>query len=163
MPRKPSQYIELDGPLFDENMKHRFVIAVREGMEDLSEDLEGVMAATISQGGFVKSGDFLRSVDSVQRYRGLDEVGYIKIYPMDSWSGTITLGHAGAKTKSGKARMTVTSVSSSNHRPTRTWADRGTRRGVKLRKGLNIFSRTATAGRNIDKQQFADKIAEALN
>lgn len=161
MPR--NQYIELDGPLFEPGMRAAFAGAVREGMAELSEDLEGVMAGVISGGGFVKTGSFLRSVDSIQRYRGPEEVGYIKIYPMDSWSGTITLGHNGAKTKKGKARMTVTSVDSSNNRPTRTWADRGERRGVKLRKGLNIFSRTATAGRNIDKQQFADKIAEALN
>lgn len=138
MARQPYQYIELDGPLFDDDMIHRFRLAVREGIGELAEEGEGIMASVIANAGFVKTGGFVQSVDSFVKFREGD-IGYAKIYPTDAWAPD------------------------NPGRPTRTWADRGTRKGVRLRKSLNIFSRSATGLRRIDQEFIADKIAEALN
>jgi hypothetical protein len=94
------------------------------------------MASVIAQGGFVRTGTFLRSVSALAKHSG-DAIGFEKIQPTGQWPAP--------------------------GRPTLTWADRGTRKGLKLRKSLNIFSRTATGLRNIDQGFIADKIAEALN
>lgn len=172
--RYSSKYIDIEtrGALFDKAMRARFYNAVAESIEDTGEEAVGIMMGVISQNGLVKTGNLLRSTDSAVVRSGPMVMGYAKVQPEDTWSGTISLGHSGAMTKyknrkTGKRRkrMTVQSVSSSNHRPTLTWIDKGVRKEKKLRKSANIFSRTTNAlksrGRVYDN--FAAKIAAALD
>lgn len=136
MARRPSQYIELSGPLFEEDAIANFRQAVREGIEDLAEEADDIMASHIAAGGLIDTGRLLRSVDIIYIRTG-DQIGYAKIMPTDVWP--------------------------EKDRPTRTWIARGVRGGVKLRKQYDIFSRTATRVRQIDQSFIADKIAEVLN
>ena len=162
MARKKSEYIELDGPLFDADMTEKVNDAVAEGIEELGEDAAEIMVSFISAAGFVASGAFISSTDSVFKRSGRGVVGFAKVTPTDTWSGSITLGHAGATTKSGKAKLSVTSVSSGNNRPPKTWLATGTRGGKKLRPGNNVWAKTATRVNAMKVQRIADKIAKAL-
>lgn len=136
MPRRPSQYIELSGPLFEDDVIARFKGAVAEGLQELADEADDIMASVIAAGGLIHTGRLLRSVDA-QYIRTGTNIGYAKIVPTDVWPEP--------------------------DRPTRTWITRGMRSGIKLRRGYDIFSRTATRVRQIDQSFIADMIAEALN
>ena len=138
MARKPSEYIELSGPLFDADMTERVNDAIASGIKELGEDAQEIMVGFISQAGFVRTGAFISSTESHFKRRGRSEVGFARVSPMDVWSG------AGGK-------------------PTKTWLARGTREGVKLRKGNNVWAKTATRVNAMKVERIADKIAEALN
>jgi len=136
MARRPSTYIELSGPLFADDAIAKFKDAVAEGIQDLAEEADDIMASHIAAGGLIDTGRLLRSVDII-RVRSGGNIGYAYIAPTDVWPDA--------------------------DRPTRVWISRGTRRGVKLRKQYDIFSRTATRVRQIDQSFIADKIATVLN
>jgi len=167
MPRKKkvSQYIEInwDGWLFDDAVMQRYRDAVAEGIEELGEEGAGIMASVMANAGLVLSGRTIRSIESDFRRSGPDTTGYAKVQPTDTWRGEITLGVVG-KTKKGRNRIGVTSARSTGEqgRPTLTWLDRGTRRGIKLRKSGNLFSRTTNALNNIRTDFMAAKLVEAL-
>lgn len=136
MARKGSQYIELSGPLFDDDAIAKFKDAVAWGIEELADEADDIMGSFIMQGGFVDTGRLLRSVD-VDFIRTGGQIGYAKVLPTDVWPEP--------------------------NRPTRTWIARGTRGGVKLRKQFDIFSRTSTRVRALDQSFIADKISTVLN
>ena len=63
----------------------------------------------------------------------------------------------------GYAKVAPTAVWPTAARPTRTWAERGVRNGVRLRKGLWLFRNTATRTRQLDfEHMFAERIRRAL-
>lgn len=130
MARRPNQYIEFEGPLFDPDVIRRFKDAVAEGIEELADEGDDVMMAQIAKGGFVRTGQLLRSVDVVFVRRSRDVIGYAKILPTAVWPDP--------------------------DRPTRTWIAHGVRRGVKMRRGFDIFTRTTTVLR---RMQPAERIA----
>ena len=138
MPRKPSQFIELDGPLFDADMSLRVKDALAEGVKELGEDAAEIMVGFISQAGFIATGAFISSTESVFKRRGRAEVGFAKVTPSDSWKGV-------------------------SGRPPKTWLARGTRGGVKLRKGSDVFRQTTTRVNAMKYDFIAAKIAKALN
>jgi len=136
MVKKPNIYVEISGDLFEPNVVARLHDAIAQGLEDLGDESAGIMASVISRGGFVKTGAFLTSIDSIgKRTSG---PGYVSVAPTDVWPAP--------------------------NRPTRTWAETGTRNGVKLRKGIGVFRNTAkqTQGMAYDRF-FVDKIVEALS
>lgn len=167
MPRRTTrgQYLEInwDGWLFDPSVMQRYRDAVAEGIEELGDEGAGIMASVMANAGLVLTGRTLRSIDSEFRRAGRDTTGYAKVQPTDTWHGEITLGVVG-RTKKGKARMGVTSARStgSEHRPTLTWLDRGTRGGIKLTKSGNLFSRTTNALNNVRTEFMVNKLVEAL-
>lgn len=168
--RKPNQYIELDGPLFDPGMIRLFNGAVYAGMAELADEADDIMAAQISAGGLVASGRLLRSVDIQTKRSSQDVIGYFKIEPTDVWQGSVSVrktGTATRTTKKGKRqRVNVYSVRSSTSasRPPKTWIAKGTRGGKKLTRGYDIFARTATAVRRLDHNRIiAGYIEKALN
>lgn len=139
MARVRTPHIELDGPLFDDDAIRRFHDAVADGMEELADEGGSVLGAAISQRGFLQTGKFLRSIDTVAKRRDRDEsAGYVAIkvgdaYPMPD-------------------------------RPTRTWFERGTRRGVRLRTGGYGFRKSAAAMKTMDWEQiFGTRIRAALD
>lgn len=138
MARKPSQYIELDGPLFEADMGLRVKDALAEGVEELGEDAAEIMVSLIARAGFVRTGAFISSTESIFKRRGRDEVGFARVTPSDSWKGV-------------------------SGRPTKTWLARGERRGVKLRKGSDVWRQTTTRVNAMKYDFIADKIAKVLN
>jgi hypothetical protein len=136
MARKVSEYIEVDGALFDPDVKGLVFDAIALGIDDIGNQTIGIMMGFISAGGFVKTHQLLESVDAKFRRKG-GQIGYSLVAP--------------------------TAVYPEKNRPTRTWLSRGTRRGLKLRAGYNIFTRTATAANRLDfTHQIADRVAKAL-
>lgn len=139
MARRRTQYIELDGPLFDDDVTRRFHDAVAKGMEEMANDGASILGAAISQRGFVKTGRFLRSIDTLSKRSDKDN-------------------------SAGYTAVVVTDAYPEKGRPTRTWFERGTRRGVRLRTGGYGFRKAATALRQVDwEQYFGGRIASALN
>lgn len=136
MPRKPNQYVELEGPLFDPNVIRNFKQAVAEGIEELADEGQDVMMAQISAGGFVRTGQFLRSVDVVFTRSSQDVIGYAKVAPTAVWPDA--------------------------DRPTRTWIARGLRGGVKMRKSFDIFSRTTTVLRQMQPEERIAKRVQVV-
>lgn len=137
-PRR-TQYIELSGPIFEDDVARRFHDAVAEGMEELGDEGASILGAAISQRGFVKTGRFLRGVDTIAKRADKDNsAGFVAIVIADgAWP---------------------------NGGPTKTWFERGTRRGVRLRTGGYGFRKTATALRGHDfEQYFGGRIREALD
>lgn len=131
------EYIEmtLDGPLFDGKASRRFYDAVAEGIEELSELGADILTQFVAKANFIDTGDFIDSIgNDMHRERG---AGYGTIRPDNVWP------------KPG--------------RPTRTWFERGTRGGVKMRKANTGFSRTRTRLRQESVGFIADKIERALN
>lgn len=137
--RKPNQYIELDGPLFDARMVRHFHDAVAEGMEEMADDGASILGAAISQRGFVRTGAFLRSIDTIGKRTNKDSsAGYMQIAVTDAWPEP--------------------------GRPPKTWFERGTRKGVRLRTGGYGFRKTATALKRLDfEQYFGGRIREAID
>lgn len=130
------KYIELDGPLFDPDVIKRFKDEVAEGIEEVGDEAAGILAGFTANRGFVRSGMFLRSISS-EFVRSGDAIGYAKVAPTAVWPTAA--------------------------RPTRTWAERGVRNGVRLRKGLWLFRNTATRTRQLDfEHMFAERIRRAL-
>lgn len=133
------QYIELSGPLFEDGVGRRFLDAVADGMEELADEGASILGAAISQRGFVKTGRFLRGIDTVAKRSDADDsAGFVAIVVADgAWP---------------------------NGGPTKTWFERGTRRGVRLRTGGYGFRKTATALRGHDfERYFGGRIREALD
>ena len=139
MPKKPHQYIELSGPLFEDDAIRKLNDAVAEGMEELGDEGASILGAAISQRGFVKTGAFLRSIDTIAKRSDKDRsAGYVAVAVTDSYP--------------------------SPGRPTKTWFERGTRRGVRLRTGGYGFRKTADRLKSFDFEQlFGSRIREALN
>lgn len=139
MPKKPSQYIELSGPLFEDDVIRKFNDAVAEGMEDLGDEGASILGAAISQRGFVGTGSFLRSVDTLAKRTDKDaSAGYVAVVVTDAYPEP--------------------------GRPTRTWFERGTRKGIRLRTGGYGFRKTADRLKAFDFEQFfGARIREALD
>lgn len=137
MARRASQYVELEGPLFDPDVIRRFKQAVAEGIEELADEGDDIMMSQIAAGGFVRTGQLLQSVDVVFVRRSRDVIGYAKILPTAVWPEP--------------------------DRPTRTWIARGLRRGVKLRRSFDIFARTTTVLRRMQpEERIAAKVQTVL-
>jgi hypothetical protein len=131
MARRGTQYVELDGPLFDPEIIMKFKGAVSAGIRELADEGVEILQAYTWQGGFVDSGDWVTSIHSefIQN-RG---IGYAKVLP-------------------------------SAPLPPRIWGERGTRRGVKLRKGVGMFRKTKTRLRQLSYEQFfGGRIRRVLN
>ena len=64
MPRKVSQYLELSGPVFEGDTQRKLSDAISEGLEELGDQAAGILAGYVSAAGFVKTGAFLKSIDS---------------------------------------------------------------------------------------------------
>lgn len=139
MATRRSQYIELDGPLFDDDMIRKFHDAVAEGMEDLGDEGASILGSAISQRGFIQTGRFLRSIDTVAKRSDKDgSAGYVAVVVNDAYPEP--------------------------GRPPRTWFERGTRRGIRLRTGGYGFRKTASALKTLDfEQYFGGKIRAALD
>lgn len=139
MARRPAQYIEISGPLLEGNAVRLFHDAVAEGMEELGDEGASILGAAILQRGFVRTGRFLRSIETVAKRANPDSsAGFVKVGVGGTWP--------------------------ESDRPTKTWFERGTRRGVRLRTGGYGFRKAATALRAMDFDPiFAQRIAEALN
>lgn len=169
-PRR-TQYIELSGPIFEDDVARKFNGAVYAGMEEIADEGDDIMAAQIAAGGFVDTGRLLRSVDILTKRSSQDVTGYFAITPTDTWKGSVSVTKTGTKSvkdkKTGKKKKVGTysvAISTNDSRPTKTWLARGTRSGKKLRPGYDFYSRTATALRNMNPNDIvAPYIAEALN
>ena len=116
MARKKYVGVDLEGGVFDQGIAGRIAAAINEGLEQTGDEAAGVLTGFIAQSGFVKTGAFMRSVDSKLLTKSADEPGYVKVAVEDAWPNS--------------------------NRPTRTWAETGTRGGRKLRRGLGVFSKT---------------------
>lgn len=140
MPRRgvrTSKWLQLDGPLFEEDVDGRLIDAINEGVEETGREAAGILAGFIATSGFVKTGGFLRGVDSEMRKRE-GEPGYAKV---GVFSGAWP----------------------EDDRPTRTWFERGTRGGQKFRKGMGGFSKTATRVKDFSYENIEAAIERALN
>lgn len=135
MPPRKTEYIELSGPLFEPDVIDRFHDAVAEGIEDLAEQGEDILTQFVAQAGFIDTGSFISSIGvEVKRSRG---AGYATVRPTAVWPNP--------------------------GRPTRTWLERGTRKGAKLRTANRPFSKTKTRLRQVGVKGFESRIARALN
>ena len=168
-------YIELDGPLFEDDVLRRFKGAVFSGIEELADEADDIMASHIAAGGMVDTGRLLASVNIQSVRSSQDVIGYSVVTPTDTWQGSVTVRQTGSYIKtvkvgqsqrSVKRRVKTWSVSSTTttSRPPRIWLTKGTRRGAKLRSGYDFYARTATAVRAMNHHAIVAKyIAEALN
>ena len=136
MPRKVSQYLELSGPVFEGDTQRKLSDAISEGLEELGDQAAGILAGYVSAAGFVKTGAFLKSIDSKLTRTG-DSAGYVKVAPTDVWPAP--------------------------NRPTRTWLEKGTRAGVKLRPAKGVFAKTRSRVNELILAHMEDKIEGALN
>ena len=127
---RPKVYYELDktGPLFLPGAKKRVKQALAEGVEDVGDRGANLYHGFVIQGGFTDSGRFADSIYSDFRRRNADVVGYAKVEARDAYP---------------KA-----------DRPTASWMERGTRRGVRLRKGIRAGDKSARALRKLDFSQI---------
>ncbi len=135
MARTPSQYIEVSGPLFEPDVLERFNRAVTEGLVELGDEASGILAGFVQQSGFVKTGAFIRSIDSQLKGDPLG-IGYVVVAPTDVWP--------------------------MHDRPTRTWYEQGRRKGVKLRKASGGFSKTRRRIRTMTYPKIEAKIQAVL-
>lgn len=136
MARRPSEYIELSGPLFDPATIAKFEDALGGGIEELGELGAEILQGTIAAANFIDSGEFISSVTSI--YKQERGAGFALVKPTAVWPEP--------------------------GRPTRTWFERGTRRNVKLRKGGGGFAKTRTRLRTVGLGPvFEDRIERALN
>ena len=136
MPRKVSQYLELSGPVFEGDTQRKLSDAISEGLEELGDQAAGILAGYVSAAGFVKTGAFLKSIDSKLTRTG-DAAGYVKVAPTDVWP--------------------------EKGRPTRTWLEKGTRAGVKLRPAKGVFAKTRSRVNELSLAHMEGKIEGALN
>jgi len=136
MPRRPNQYIELDGPLFDPDIVQRFKDAVAEGIAELADEGDDIMGSQILAGGFRRTGQLLASVDVVYVRSSKAAIGYAKILPTDVWP--------------------------ERDRPTRVWLSKGSRRGVKLRPGFDFFSRTTNVLKRLQPEERIAKRVQTV-
>ena len=127
---KPRVYYELDktGPLFLPGAKKRVKEALAEGVEDVGDRGANLYHGFVIAGGFVETGAFAESIYSDFRRSGDDVVGYAKVQPLDAYP--------------------------KSNRPTVTWMERGTRKGVKMRKGIRAADKSARALRKLDFSQI---------
>lgn len=159
-----SKALVIEGEIFDADVARKINGAIREGLDELGDTAAGILAGFVAEAGFVKTGRFLRSIDS--QHKGDDDggVGYVKVMPTDVWAGTIFLGKVGT-TKKGKDKIGVVKAvthADAKGRPTRTWFETGMRGGKKLRTGIGGFSKTATRVNSMSYQHLEDKIAAVL-
>lgn len=134
--RKPSKYLELDGPVFDPAVQRQMNDAIADGLEELGDQASGILAGYVSAAGFVKTGAFLKSIDSKLTRTG-DAAGYVKVAPTDVWP--------------------------EKGRPTRTWLEKGTRAGVKLRPAKGVFAKTRSRMNEMTYDHLAAKLEAVLN
>lgn len=136
--RRYNQYLEVDGPIFDPDMKPMFMRAVHEGMEEHGEEGANVLGAAVLQRGFVRTGRFLQGIESAGKHSQKDTPGFV----------AITFGHKWPEPDA----------------PTATWFERGTRKGVRLRTGGWGLRKTATLMRRMDYDDlYARRITAVLN
>lgn len=130
MARRPRVTYELDqvGPFFMPGRKQRVKGALAEGVQDVGKRGEELYRGFVIGGGFTDTGAFADSITSDFRRRSKDVVGYAKVEVQDSYP------------KPG--------------RPTATWMERGTRRGVRLRKGIRAGNKSARQLRKLDFSQI---------
>jgi len=136
MARRVSQYLELSGPVFEGDAQRKLSDAISEGLEELGDQAAGILAGYVSAAGFVKTGAFLKSIDSKLTRTG-DSAGYVKVAPTDVWPAP--------------------------NRPTRTWLEKGTRAGVKLRPAKGVFAKTRSRVNELGLAHMEGKIEGALN
>ena len=127
---RPRVYYTLQntGPLFIPGVRNNVKQALAEGVEDVGDRGANLYYGFVIEGGFTESGQFADSIFSDFRRRGKDVVGYAKVAPAATWP---------------KA-----------DRPTVTWMERGTRKGVKMRKGIRAADKSARRLRKLDFSQI---------
>src|SRR3990167_5479764 len=132
--RRVGKYIELSGPLFDDNVGDRIKDALAGGILDLAKEGADIAQDFVTGGGFVQSGRFVRSIGvEVKRTRG---AGYATVQVVDAGAAYPSAG-----------------------RPTRTLMEYGQRNGVQVRKGIYAFRKTA---RNLNKRKYDEFFLPAL-
>lgn len=136
MARKLNEYLEVSGPVFDDATRRKMSDAISEGLEELGDEAAGILAGYVSAAGFVKTGAFLSSIDSKLTRTG-DSAGYVKIAPTDVWP--------------------------QKGRPTRTWLEKGTRAGVKLRPAKGVFAKTRSRVNELKLAHLEGKLEGVLN
>jgi len=136
MARRPNQYVELDGPIFDKDVRKRVKGGIAQGIAALTE-LGEEIAVQYVHASFYDTGTFAANIKgTVKRSKG---AGY------------------------GKVAMDVQGRWPTPDRPTATWMETGMRAGVKLRKGTYAFRKTRT---RVNAERFSPlflgPIVEAL-
>ena len=137
--RRVGKYIELSGPLFDDNVGDRIKDALAGGILDLAKEGADIAQDFVTGGGFVQSGRFVRSIGvEVVRSRG---AGYASVKVLDESAAWPTPG-----------------------RPTRTWMEYGLRGASNrasgtFRPGIYAFRKTA---RNLNKRKYDEFFLPAL-
>jgi len=130
--------IQTSGPLFAADVVAKFQREITEGIREIGEEGEGILAGFISNAGFQRSGRFLHSVDT-EHINSRGQPGTSIVTVTDDWK------HEGAG------------------RPTRTWFERGYRNNVRMRKGNWGFKNTAKRLNQIDLNPFfSERIPRAL-
>lgn len=132
---RTSKYLEVTGPLFDEDMAAKFNRALTSGLEELGDEAAGILASFVAQAGFEKTGGFLRSIETKLTRSG-SNVGFVTVAPTDVWPMA--------------------------NRPTRTWFEAGTRGGAKLRTGIGGFSKTTTRVKGMSYEKIESKVVAVL-
>lgn len=136
MARRVGEYLELSGPIFEPDAAKRFNRAVGKGIEEMGKDVADIGVAAAGAAGVIDSGRYISSWAS--KFTQTRGAGFATVRPSDVYP------------KAG--------------RPTRTWIDKGVRRGVKLRAGRNITSKTRTRARQLSLSGYFERlIQEALN
>ena len=136
--RRVNEFVEVDGPLFDEGVILRFKDALAAGMKELGEEGAGIMMGFIAAGGFERTGAFLHSVDSFVHRDNRKGAGWVKIWPTHAFPEPVDA-------------------------PTRTWMETGERGGVRLRKGIYAFRKTAQRLNTIKNQGMLPRLVETLD
>ena len=132
--RRVSQYIELDGPIWDAVESGRIKDALADAILGLAKEGAEQAQGFVQGAGFVKSGRFVRGIGvEVHRSRG---AGYANVMVVDQ----------------GAAYPTA-------NRPTRTFMEYGTRRGQKIRTANYAFRKTKRA---LDKVKYDGYFVPAL-
>lgn len=168
--RRPSPYLELNGPVFDTDVQSIIIDAAAEGLDELADDADDVMASHIAAGGLVDTGELLQSVTADYIRSSRDVVGYVKVWPTATWTGTVTIRQTGFTWKQNRRTGSIRRIktfdvraSTQDNRPPGVWLKKGTRGGVKLTRGYDFAGRTATVLRARNHQVVGDRIAAALN
>lgn len=170
MARRSSPYLELNGPVFDQNVHTLIINAAAAGLDELADDADDIMASHIAAGGLVDTGTLLRSVTTQFIRSSQANVGYVKVWPTATWTGSVTVRQTGFTWKQNRRTGSIRRIktwsinaTTQDNRPPGVWLKKGTRGGVKLTKGYDFAGRTATVLRSKNYQVIGDRIAEALN
>ena len=134
---KVTYELQMAGPIFLPNMKSRVKGALAEGVQNVGEIGADKYRGFVAGGGFVESGRFVDSIASDFKRKSDGVVGYAKVSAPDSYPKP--------------------------NRPPTTFMERGTRKGVKVRKAIRGGSKTASALRKLDFSQiFGGRITKRI-